>query len=475
MTMTRRRIPSVVRRLLWGAAAAVLITAAWRIDAMRSRASGPAAGNAAVVTAGADGSAMPAEGGPTVAPEVPLYEREYPAVGYTRVPPSGAVARLIERLAQGHVALEMNPPRGLLDSLLAALDIDPASQTLVFSATSQQTSAIRPSRPRAIYFNDDVYVAWVQGGGPLEIASLDPLLGPVFHTLEHREGAPLQRRTAACLRCHDSQSMQGGGVPRFLLGSGYIGTLGQIVTHEGWIVTSQRTPMRHRFGGWYVTGRHGGQVHLGNIVVHDVAALGDLEALRRGNLTTLEALVDTGAYAAPGSDIVALLVLQHQIDVQNRIAQVGFELRQALANGPVPRSQVEALVEPLVEAMTFVGVPAFSEPIEGSAAFIEAFTRRGPQDREGRSLRDLDLETRLMRYPLSYLIHSEGFEALPEAARTAVYRRVAGVLGAETRDPKFAHITPEDDVAIRAILLDTHDEFGALLARGGAASAGATP
>src|SRR5690606_5466651 len=303
------------------------------------------------------------------------YDVEYPFIGYRTTARTDAFADLMRRMAAGEASLALEGPRGLLDSLLQELDIDPASQALVFSTTSLQVGSIRARTPRAIYFNDDVYVAWVQGGGPIEIASMDPRLGPVFYTLEHRGSAAFERQTHKCLRCHDSYSLAGGGVPRFLVGSGYVGTRGHLVTHEGWILTSQRTPLRHRWGGWYVTGQHGDAVHLGNIVVRNVADLADLERLRIGNVDTLEGLVDTASYAAPGSDIVALLVMQHQIDVQNRIAAAGYAIAAALdaADASGPGSSLEAAVadsiEPLVEAMLFVDEAPLPAPVSGSREF----------------------------------------------------------------------------------------------------------
>src|SRR5690606_16358249 len=237
---------------------------------------------------------------PELAAAAPFrYDVEYPFMAYRTATRTDPVADLARRIENGDARLELRGPRGLLDSLLAALDIDPASQVLVFSTTSLQVGNISPRTPRAIYFNDDVYVAWVQGGGPIEIASMDPVLGPVFYLLAHEEGARLEQQNERCLRCHDSLSLSGEGVPRFIVGSGYIGTDGSIVTHEGWILTSQRTPFRNRLGGWYVTGRHGEHVHLGRIVVRDVYALRDLEALRNGNPDSLEGLVAPADYAAP--------------------------------------------------------------------------------------------------------------------------------------------------------------------------------
>jgi len=395
-----------------------------------------------------------------------LYDIEYPFVAYRTTPRTDAVADLVRRIESGEARLELSGPRGLLDSLLAELDIDPSSQMLVFSTTSLQAESIRPSTPRAIYFNDDVYVAWVQGGGPIEIASMDPELGPVFYLLEHSNRAKPKIESERCLRCHDSYSLTGGGVPRFIVGSGYIDRLGNIVSHEGWILTTQQTPLRSRFGGWYVTGRHGDQVHLGNIVLRDVYALRNLEELRVGNIDTLDGLVDTSSYAAPGSDIVALLVMQHQIDVQNEISRVSYKVRAAShRNGAEPsRAVVAELVEPLVEEMLFVDEASLQGPIVGSSDFRERFEQRGPTDPAGRSLRELDLERRLMRYPLSYQIYSKAFDALPEVAKAQVYRRLNAVLGGDDQSEKFAHLSTEDRSAILEILTATKPDFAAFAA-----------
>src|SRR5690606_18830710 len=163
---------------------------------------------------------------------------------------------------------------------------------------------IGPKTPRAIYFNDDVYVAFVQGA-PLEIAALDPDLGPVFYVLEQSPPQPkFTAELGTCLSCHDSYSLTGGGVPRFIVGSGYTGTTGMPVSPEGWILPSDRTPLKNRFGGWYVTGQHGSQVHLGNMVIQSLDDFPRLEELRVGNVASLESLVDVEPYPAKSSDIV---------------------------------------------------------------------------------------------------------------------------------------------------------------------------
>jgi len=396
---------------------------------------------------------------PAAPPATLPYADEYPAIGYAANEPEGPLGQLARRLGGGAAGLSFRPGRGYLDAVLEELAIDPSSQVLVFSRTSLQTRHIGPATPRAIYFNDESYVAFVPGAPSLELAGFDPGLGPVFYNLaqDGSAGSGVERRQGACLRCHDTYGLSGGGVPRFLLGSGYTGTDGELVSHEAWILTDQATPLRSRWGGWYVTGRHGAEVHLGNIVVEKAEDLGDLEALRVGNVDELGALLDTSQYPTPYSDIVALMVLEHQVEVQNLISRLRFEtVGRSDADSEPPAEHVDALVA----AMLMAGEARFVDPISGGSGFSEHFESLGPFDSEGRTLRELDLETRLFRYPLSYLIYSDAFQALPRAARDAVYARLRPALeGAPGQaDAPAAALAEGDRAAIRGILRETLPE-----------------
>jgi len=417
-------------------------------------------------------------GGPTTLP----YLHEYPVIHYERMPRDNAVARLQERLDRGEVKLEFRPPRGYLDSLLAALAIDPSSQTLVYSKTSLQVGRISAATPRAIYFNDETYVAWVQGGDNIEIGALDTKLGQVFYVLPNRvNGAPrLERLTLECLACHDTYELSGGGVPRFLLMSTYVDIHGNQLTHEGQIITSDQTQLKYRWGGWYVTGQSGKQVHLGNIQVANVAQLVHLDEVRRGNLDTLRGLFDTRPYLTDKSDIVALLVLQHQVDVQNLLTRVNFEVRTALAKaapraGVAPpelsakaRAALKPYMDQLVDAMLFVDAARFTDKITGNSGFDRWFESRGPRDPLGRSLRDLDLSRRLFKYPLSYLVYSAAFDGLPPYAKNYVYGRFVDVLTGRDEGEAYSELTPRDRKAILEILSATKPDFARFLAAKGA-------
>jgi hypothetical protein len=388
------------------------------------------------------------------------YASEYPTIPYLTAPRADRVAELVERLARGEARLEYRGKRGYLDSLLEALEIDPSSQVLVYSQTSLQSRVIGPRTPRAIYFNDDVYVAFVQQG-PIEIAALDPNLGPAFYLLEQSSQPPrFSAELDRCLTCHDSYSLSGGGVPRLIVGSGYTGNLGQLVAHEGWILITDRTPLKSRWGGWYVTGRHGDQVHLGNMIIKTLYDFDRLEELRKGNLETLDGLFDVSPYLTNKSDIVALLVFQHQADVQNLITRLSYDARTPSAE---QATLVAETAERLLHTMLFVDAVEYTAPISGEAGFVEQFAARAVRDSEGRSLRDLDLTRRLFKYPLSYLIHSQAFDALPADAQRVFYRRLDAVLAGADESENFAHITSEDRAAIRAILAATKPQFAAAL------------
>ncbi|MDA0329628.1 MAG: hypothetical protein O2958_11535 [Gemmatimonadetes bacterium] len=392
------------------------------------------------------------------------YDVEYPAIGYSERARTDRVADLREALAEGRERLSFDPRGGYLTSLLESLDIPVSSQMLVFTKTSFQGHLVSPERPRAIYFNDDVYVAYVQGSEVLELSAIDPVLGGVFYSLEQRPDAPasIAEESDLCLGCHDSFGLSGGGVPRHLVGSMLPDENGMSVTHEGWSLTDDRTPLRRRWGGWYVTGTHGTQEHRGNVIVRSPADVPTLDFGASGNRVELEGLVDVAPYPTPHSDIVALMVLEHQVHVQNLITRMNYDVRSALHAERLTDEVVAKGGEPLVEAMLFRDEAAVRDAIAGTSSFTEDFEARGPRDDQGRSLRDLDLTTRLFRYPLSYLIYSESFAALPDVARRYVYRRLYEVLTDSTPGPAYAHLTDTDRRAILGILLDTDPAFANL-------------
>jgi hypothetical protein len=304
----------------------------------------------------------------------------------------------------------------------------------------------------------------------IEIITVDPLLGAVFYTVDQAPAPqPKLQRQTYCLSCHDTYGLSGDGVPELLTGSMLSNERGEAIYHEGWIPTSHETPLRQRWGGWYVTGTHGAQVHMGNVWARDAGQALSIDFTRTGNRTDLSDLFDVSPYLSGHSDIVALMVFEHQIEVQNLIINLNYRLRTQLhregktgdALGPMTPaldSLLQHRAEPLVRALFLGGETRLTAPIAGTSGFAERFAARGPRDPSGRSLRDFDLTRRMFRHPLSYLIYSDAFDALPPMGKAYVYRRIREVLSGEDGSETFAHLSAEDRQAIREILQATKPE-----------------
>jgi hypothetical protein len=406
------------------------------------------------------------------------YNSEYeePPINYTLSTPTDSIARLQQQIDKGQVKLAYNAQHGYLNSVLHALNIPVSSQMLVFSKTSFQRDLISPYMPRALYFNDNTYIGWVQGGRALEVSTVDPQLGAVFYILnqDKAEKPRFTRQTHECLQCHDSN--MAGGVPGHIMRSVYTRADGQPELREGSYITTDQSPMKERWGGWYVTGTHGAQRHLGNIIFHGEDTGATLNLDKGANVTDLRALVDTSPYLSKHSDIVALMVIEHQTHLDNLITRANHQTRMALhyeqeLNRELSRpqnyrsdstiSRIKSAGEPLVKAMLFLGEPPLTSPVAGTSGFTTQFAAKGPRDKQGRSLRELNLKTRLFKYPCSYLIYSDAFDGLPTLAKEYVYRRLWEILDGQDKSADFAHLSETDRKAILEILLDTKPDFAA--------------
>lgn len=397
---------------------------------------------------------------------VPL---DHDAIQYEMRPVDDAVARLEKRVAAGEVKLEFASGTGYLASVLKALDVPLESQVLVFSKTSFQAPRIAPRLPRALYFNDRVSVGWVRGGDVLEFAAVDPRQGVIFYSLDQDTAEkPRFQRRDTCLQCHATGATL--GVPGLVVRSVFPESSGMPLFQAGTFVTDHRSPLKERWGGWYVSGTHGAQVHMGNAVVSDKDRPDVLESKNSQNVTNLRWHFDVGAYLTPHSDIVALMALEHQTRMTNLITRVGFEARMALHDNAAMNKALErpeneisestmrrvnSAVEELLEYLLFTEETKLTEPVKGVSGFAESFGRGAPRDPQGRSLRDLDLNTRLLKYPCSYLIYSEAFDALPLIVRDRIYQRLGEILSGKDRNPKFANLSQQDRKAILEILLAT--------------------
>ena len=394
------------------------------------------------------------------------YDFEHGSIGYTTSVPSNAIARLQARIDSGETRLHFDPEHGYLPAVLDELKIPRTSQSLVFSKTSLQLFLISPETPRAIYFSDDLYIGSVQSAPILEVAAMDPKLGAVFYTLSQKESAKpeFQREFLACLLCHDTPVTN--EVPGLMALSVLTDRNGNAIPSAGTAPMSDRTPFKERFGGWYVTGTHGTQRMWGNLTVPvSKETIGDPKAyIRRlnlepgANVTTLHSRFDTKPYLTPHSDLAAQLVLTHQTRIHNLLTRTRYDVAAAGSN----QESIRQAVEPLVRGMLFVWEAGFEQPVAGTTTFAADFAKAGPHDRKGRSLRELDLNKRLLRYPLSYLVYSEQFDALQVPAKEQFFRRVREILTGSDTSKDFSNLSDADRKAILEILNDTKPEFAAL-------------
>ena len=367
---------------------------------------------------------------------------EHPLIQYASRPTTDRIAELSRAIAAGTVTLEPDPKTGYLMPLLRQLGISVQSQVLVFSKTGVQAAFTGPQNPRALYFDPSVVVGYIPGAPIVEIAALDPQQGTQFYSVDQGLSKPRIRRLTSCLTCHVAADTF--DVPGFIARSHIVGEDGNVLsvaeTHE----VDQGTPHPDRWGGYYVTSEalvpYSQRAHGGNIT------------FSRGGVTSNQVFVDWQAlpadslrYPSPSSDIVALLLFDHQMRASNLITRLNWDTRIG--------SDTTALVRTLADYLLFVGEAPPTVELLAQPGFEESFAARFPKDRRGRSLGEFDLHVRLMRYPCSYMIYSDAFNALPAPVRQAVYARMRQVIAA-----RFA---PADRAAVLDLLSDTKPDFSA--------------
>jgi hypothetical protein len=379
-----------------------------------------------------------------------IISLEHSAIRYRSEQLQNPVADLQERLSQGdlELAFDARPGIGYLPAVLHELDVPLESQLLVYSKTSLQRGLIAPDRPRALYFNDELAVGAVRDG-IIEIAVLDAKQGGVFYTLQRVAGEPRLERQGGCLGCHYAHATL--GVPGFFARSIPTAADGQILPWLGNLTVDHSTPLAERWGGWYVTGDIGSQTHYGNARIPDNRAPAP-PPLPAGVPERLAGPL-AASYLTPYSDAVAHLVFEHQLEAMNVLTRVGWEYRVAAAEA-VSATSLERSIEDAVDYFLFVDEAKIPR-VRGTSGFAEAFEALGPHDEKGRSLRQLQLDGRLMRYPLSYMIYAKAFDALPAEAREAFYRRLWAVLSGKIDDTRYGGLSPADRASIIEILVAT--------------------
>jgi hypothetical protein len=402
---------------------------------------------------------------------------EQDPVNYGKQKTDDPIARLQKRINKGEVQLEFDKDHGYLPAVLKHLGISTKSQVLVFSKTSFQQPRISPFMPRSIYFNDANYIGDVQGGEVVEITSVDPQQGAIFYALEQNEvkKPKFVRMTDRCLQCHASSLTQ--GVPGHLVRSVFTDPKGFPVFRAGTFRTDHTSEFSKRWGGWYVSGTHGKQRHMGNVLIGDMEQPDQLDTDAGANKTDLSKLVNVEPYLTPHSDIVALMVMEHQSTMHNMITNANFEARYALHyaeainkalerpmgyRSPSTMRRIHHAADRLLKYMLFSEEAKLTGVVKGTSGYAEHFSKTGPRDKKGRSLRDFDMTTRMFKYPCSYLVYSEAFDGLPDVTRRYIYARLWEILTGKKPPHDPMTVASESDETQKRIRADDPDPFAHL-------------
>jgi len=388
---------------------------------------------------------------------------DHPAIQYATRPLHDPIAELNRKLDEGALQLSFESGKGYVRSALDALRVPVESQMMVFSRTSVQRMLIDPQHPRSLFFNDSVVIGWVRQGF-VEAAALDPQQGVHFYTLRQEEAEkPRFQRDDRCLSCHES--LDSLGIPGMLVRSVYTAPDGKAQRRFGEFVTDHRSPFIERWGGWYVTGKLGLNRHLGNAMVTDLENPDSMVTPATISMDSVEGKLDTSKYLSPYSDIGALMVFEHQMRMTNLLIRAGWEVRYATHEG---NARLTTLLRDVgrefVDYLFFVDEAPLAGPVRSTSGFAEKFAALGPLDSKGRSLRQLDLTRRTMKYPCSYMIYSEAFDNLPEEAKAVIYARMWQILSGQEDGEKYKRLTADDRLAILGILRETKSGLPAYFA-----------
>ncbi len=376
---------------------------------------------------------------------------DLPPLRYSDTAATDRIARLVERLdgdpslAPGAASLER------LRFVLGWLEVPESSQVLVFSKTSKQIRRIDPASPRAIYFSENHYVGYVPGGA-IEVIAQDPVLGPVFYLIDGDDEIRIARDRSDCFSCHGTTRTE--EVPGMLVRSVFPDADGRPLLAKGSVTVDHTTPIDERWGGYYVTGNSAID-HRGNRVFREEDDESESIAIER---------VDLSRYPRGTSDIVALMVLEHQCHVHNLLTAASIRYRRAawLARVIDPEADpdsgqagriADAMAEEIVGALLFRGEADLGEGIEGDRDFQKDYASRFPRAENGRSLADFRLYERIFKHRCSCMVYSEAFRGLPPRVHVAVLERLESAL--ETGEGPGDHLPASERRKIMTILDDT--------------------
>ena len=384
---------------------------------------------------------------------------DQPPHDYWKRTPNDRFSKFKVALEAGTVKLDASSEQSFLLSLLRALEIPPTSQMLVFSTTSLQLSLISPRNPRAIYFNEDVYIGYVPGG-KVEVISTDPDLGPVFYIFDipRQEGlVPRIERATRCMNCHAGDEM--GWLPGILIKSVIPGTIGGSLESFRQEITGHAVPLTLRFGGWHVTGAGNFTNHWGNIIGQSSPQGLVKYPILPGRQFNF------ARYPVATSDFLAHLLHEHQAGFVNRAVEAIYKTRSFLDEGQGKLSLAHS-TELEKQARLFTRYLLFADEVSlpmggvtGDAALKADFLKGRRVTRAGISLKDFDLRTKMFLNRCSYMIYSSAFQGLPPMMKGLVYKRLGEALNTTIPDKEYVYLPAAEKLAIRQILRETMSDL----------------
>lgn len=378
---------------------------------------------------------------------------EQPPHRYFERTPTDRFTQLKSALESGELKLDRSGEKAFLLSLLRQLEVPVSSQMLVFSTTSLQLRFISPENPRALYFNEDIYVGYIPGGR-LEIVSIDPELGGIFYIFDIPRGdAPAKvERSQRCMNCHAGEDT--GFVPGLVVKSVAPGLTGGSLDSFRRGLTGHGVPLAERFGGWHVTGADTFTNHWGNALGQQVGGVLSKVPNPPGSRFRLD------RYPAATSDLLPQLLHEHQAGFVNRAVEAGYRARTHLHHDqgrltPAHAAELDEQARLLTRYLLFADeVPLPAGGVAGSAEFKADFLRHR-RSVDGTSLKDFELGTRLFRHRCSYMIYGAAFTGLPSELKQRVYGQLGAALAESSPAPEFAYLPADEKAAIRNILRGT--------------------
>ena len=343
---------------------------------------------------------------------------------YLEKQPRDPFTRIKADLESGSLFYDDRKPLGYLESLLGKLKISKHSQQLVFSTTSLQLSRISPRNPRAIYFNEDLYLGYVPGG-QIEVIGIDPEIGAIPYIFSPPAGKekswhPKAIRSRRCMNCHANSDI--GGVPGLLISSVIPGPGGGSIDAFRQTDTGHAIPYDLRFGGWHLTGNHTFPTSWAN----------STGVMSKSIVTKISnppgTFFNWNRYLVPESEVIANPVLEPQVGFVNRCLGATYRLREFFlleeSKEPAKRTvRISQEAVRIVEYVLFSDEAPLPKPISyENSAFAKDFQSKGDP------LRQFNLKDRLMQRRCSYMIRSLSFQGLPEELKNAVFSKIKTVM-----------------------------------------------